>query len=299
MREEYRVGHDFLNATTQLLQRVRSAHPTKGLYEAAELQWWWGVPRPSDELDQLFWLDDDDRLAAAVIIADFTDGGSALYTAPTVVFVVMPDATTEWVAHVVDRGLAHAQGFGFPTVELEVDRADEVMRKILFDRGFTVEEDGYVECWVDAADRSEVSALHEDYRLFSRGETLDRVHHMADPRRPNIEARLQETSLYRPDLDLVVFDADDNVAGYGMFWYDPETATGVVEPMRTNDDHQKRGIARHILTEGVDRLARAGAERISIGYAPDNPASGPLYRSVGFEPHRQTDLFTGPTQQAE
>lgn len=35
--------------------------------------------------------------------------------------------------------------------------------------------------------------------------------------------------------------------------------------------------ARDILTTGVDPLARAGAERISIGYEPDNPASGHLH----------------------
>jgi predicted N-acetyltransferase YhbS len=114
---------------------------------------------------------------------------------------------------------------------------------------------------------------------------------MAHPRRPDVEQRLQQTSLYRSDLDLVVLDANDEVAAYGLFWYDPVTATGVVEPMRTLDDHQRRGLARHLLTSGLDLLAEAGAERISIAYHPDNPASGHLYRSVGFEPYRQTDVY--------
>lgn len=51
----------------------------------------------------------------------------------------------------------------------------------------------------------------------------------------------------------------------------------------------------HILTTGVDLLAETGAEHISIGFEPDNPASSHLYRSVGFEPHRQTDVFTRRT----
>jgi len=37
-----------LEAVTALLQRVRSAHPTAGLYEAADLQWWWRTPRSTD-----------------------------------------------------------------------------------------------------------------------------------------------------------------------------------------------------------------------------------------------------------
>ena len=76
-----------------------------------------------------------------------------------------------------------------------------------------------------------------------------------------------------PTSTCVVHDSHDNVAAYGLFWYDPETATGLVEPMRTEDDHQRRGLARHILTTGIDLLAEAGAVRIKICYEPDNPAS--------------------------
>jgi RimJ/RimL family protein N-acetyltransferase len=80
-----------------------------------------------------------------------------------------------------------------------------------------------------------------------------------------------------------------------LFWYDPETATGLVEPLRTEDDHQRRGLARHILTTGIDLLAEAGAKRVKICYEPDNPASERLYLSAGFEPDRQTVVFAGRT----
>ena len=113
--------------------------------------------------------------------------------------------------------------------------------------------------------------------------------------RPDPEPRLRQTSLYRPDLDLVVHDRHGEIAAYGLFWCDPETATGLVEPMRTDDDHQRRGLARHVLTTGLARLAAAGAQRIKICYEPDNPASTNLYLSVGFQPDRQTDVFVGRT----
>jgi RimJ/RimL family protein N-acetyltransferase len=292
VREEHLTGLDYLEAVTELLQRVRSAHATQGLYEAAELQWWWTIPRSTDNLRQLFWFDDEGRPEAAVIVTDFGDGSSLVYEDPTLVVTVMPDSSPDWVAHVVKRGLAHVAEQGIETVELEVDRADEFMGNVLYSHGFTVKGDGIVECWLDVDARPEISALHEDYRLFARRDTMAHPHHMAGPRRPDVEERLLQTSLYRSDLDLVVLDRDDNVAGYGMFWYDPVTATGVVEPMRTDEDHQRRGLARHILTTGIELLAKAGAERITIGYEPDNPASGPLYLSVGFEPHRQTDVFS-------
>lgn len=294
LREEHRVGLDYLGAETALLQRVRNAHPTKGLYQAAELQWWWSIPRPTDERPQLFWFDEFGRPEAAVTVTDFSDGTSLVYEEPTLVITVMPDATPDWVAHVIERGLAHVADSGIEAVELEVGRADDVIRDILYGRGFSIKGDGTVECWLDADARPEISSLHDDYRLFRRSETMQRPHHMADPRRPDIEQRLLQTSLYRSDLDLVILDRDDHQAAYGLFWHDPVTATGVVEPMRTQDDHQQRGLARHILTTGVALLAEAGAGRVSIGFEPDNPASGHLYRSVGFEPHNQTDVFSGP-----
>ena len=105
------------------------------------------------------------------------------------------------------------------------------------------------------------------------------------------EQRLNHTSLYRADLDLFVLDSDGNLAGNGLCWFDPVTKVGLVEPMRTEDDHQQRGLARHLLTSGISRLVEAGAERIKICFEPGNPASSHLYVSVGFEPVKQTDVF--------
>lgn len=82
------------------------------------------------------------------------------------------------------------------------------------------------------------------------------------------------------------------VAAHGLFWYDDVTATGVVEPMRTLDQFQRSELARHVLTAGIDRLAAAGATRISIAFEPDNTAARHLYLIVRFVPHRQTDAFS-------
>ncbi|MGI9030711.1 MAG: GNAT family N-acetyltransferase [Ilumatobacteraceae bacterium] len=279
---------------TVLLQGIRSAHPTAGLYEAADLQWWWSQkPRSTDNVAQLFWFDELNRPEAAVIATDF---GRQMQLDP----MVMPDATPEWVAHVIERGLAHARQCGIEAVTLEVDSADDVLREVLVGHGFVIEEDGLVEMWLAADARPHRSPLHEGYRLSTRCDAMRIPHHMISTERnhPDPEPRLRQTSLYRADLDLVVHDSRNAVAAYGLFWYDPETATGLVEPMRTGEDHQRRGLARHILTSGLDLLAEAGAERIKICYEPDNPASGSLYLGVGFEPDRQTVVFAGRTSAA-
>ncbi len=289
LREEHLVGYDYLEAVTALLQRIRRAHPTEGLYEAADLQWWWAQrSRSTDDLPQLFWFDHLGRPEAAVIA---TETAARMQLDP----FLIPDAAPGLVAHVMERGLSHAHELGIDEVSLEVDCTDSVLRDVLAGHGFRIHEDGVVEAWLAATARPQVSPLDAGYRLASRHDTTSRPHHMMSIKRghPDPEARLRETSLYRPDLDLVVYDSSDHVAAYGLFWSDPVTATALVEPMRTEDGHQRRGLARHILTAGLDRLASAGAERIKICYEPDNPASGKLYRSVGFQPHRQTVVLSG------
>lgn len=282
-REEHRVGLHYLEDVTALLQRIRTAHPTAGLYEAADMQWSWRMPRSTDDLPQLFWFDHLGRPEAAVIA---TDVGDRTALDP----FVLPDATPDWVAHVVERGLTHADELGFDTICLEVDRDDDVLHQVLVGHGFAIEEDGLVETWLAVDARPEVSPLRAGYRLSSRLETTQRPHHMisAERNHPDVEPRLRGTSLYRSDLDLVVHDHRDEVAAYGLFWHDPVTATGLVEPMRTEDDHQRRGLARHVLTTGIDLLAEAGVERIKVCYEPDNPASRELYLGVGFVPDRHT-----------
>jgi GNAT superfamily N-acetyltransferase len=287
LREVQLVGLEALAAATTLLQRVRTAHPTIGLFEAADAQWWWRAPRSTDEVPQLFWLDDDGCPEAAVIA---TDWGDSIGLDP----VALPDASSDWIAHVVDRGLAHAADCGFDTVDVAIDRTDDVRRAVLARHGLTAERPESTEAWMRADRRPAVSPLAAGYRLASRNDRVGRPHHMAGRGGAEIEERLRQTSLYRSDLDLVVFDGIDRLAAYGLFWFDPVTATGLVEPMRTEDDHQGRGLARHLLTTGIDRLASAGATRIKICFDPGNPAAKHLYLDVCFEPVKECVVLSRP-----
>lgn len=288
--ERHLSGLDALAAVTSLLQRVRAAHPTAGLFEAADLQWWWRARRSTDGVPQLFWFDEHGQPLAAVIA---TDWGERIGLDP----LVLPDATAAWIEHVVERGLAHAAELGLDPIGLEVDRGDAVMEEVLTRNGFEIEDDGVVEAWIATHDRPPVSALDPRYRLASRLDTIGGPHHMDLRSGGDVEARLQQTSLYRPGLDLVVLDSDDQPVAYGLFWFDPTTLTGLVEPMRTEDEHQQRGLARHVLTSGLDLLARAGAARVKICFEPGNPPARHLYLDVGFVPDRQTDLYLRRTEQ--
>jgi predicted N-acetyltransferase YhbS len=100
----------------------------------------------------------------------------------------------------------------------------------------------------------------------------------------HVAERLRECSLYRTDLDLAVYASDGGVAGYGLFWPDPVTGVGLVEPMRTEDQYMGIGIASHLLAEGLDRLATAGCSRLKVSRIVGNEAAERLYLGAGFRP---------------
>jgi len=55
---------------------------------------------------------------------------------------------------------------------------------------------------------------------------------------------------------------------------------GMLEPMRVEDRYQRRGLARVLLTNGLDRLVLSGARRLKVGFSGD--AGRALYLDSGF-----------------
>jgi GNAT superfamily N-acetyltransferase len=137
--------------------------------------------------------------------------------------------------------------------------------------------------WLVAADRPAVPALPAGYRLVDRwvrGVDTAPVHPMVARNGPAVEARLRQTSLYDPKLDLAVLAPEGSVAAYSLFWHDPVTGVGLVEPVRVEDEHAGRGIGYAMISAGLDRLARAGATRLKVGW--ESARAGDLYARLGF-----------------
>ena len=133
--------------------------------------------------------------------------------------------------------------------------------------------------WMNADDRPVVTRV-DDFEIVDRVTRANRPHPMIARNGEMVEKRLRQCSLYDPMLDLAVEDADGNVAGYALFWSDPTTLVGLLEPMRVEDEYQRRGLARMLLTNGLNRLARSGARRLKVGFSSD--IARRLYVGAGF-----------------
>jgi hypothetical protein len=78
-----------------------------------------------------------------------------------------------------------------------------------------------------------------------------------------------------------------------LFWFDPITLVGLLEPMRVEDEYQRRGLARMLLMNGLDRLAYKGARRLKVGFESD--AARNLYLGAGSVRTSIDRVFTRPT----
>jgi ribosomal protein S18 acetylase RimI-like enzyme len=272
-RQETASGLDYLELVTRLLHRVRAADPVAGFWEAADLQWWWRTPRSSDEIGQLFWVDDDGPIGAAIL----TDWGHAWGCDP----IVVPEAADDLFPVIWSQAEEVIDARKLATVEVRVRDDDPLLREMLAEAGFTLGDEAGASTWMRASDRPDVPAPPEGFALTDRAHIADHPHPLVTRNGPDVEARLNQCSLYDSELDLAVVAPTGDIAGYGVFWFDPVTRVGLVEPMRTEDAYQRLGIARAVLCAGLERLSNRGADRLKVGYVSD-PARN-LYLGAGFE----------------
>jgi GNAT superfamily N-acetyltransferase len=145
--------------------------------------------------------------------------------------------------------------------------------------GFAMTDELSGTAWMDAGQRPPVAQV-DGFAIVDRVTRADRPHPMIARNGELVEARLRQCSLYDPVLDLAVEDPDGRAVGYALFWFDHTTLVGLLEPMRVEDEYQRRGLARMLLTNGLDRLGRKGARRLKVGFETD--AARSLYLSAGF-----------------
>jgi GNAT superfamily N-acetyltransferase len=272
LRRVSRSGPPYLTAATELLQRARRDDGDAGLWEAADLQWWWRTPRASDRLEQEFWVDDLGPAAAVV----FTEWGDIWGCDPIVVPAIADEALTE----IWSSALQTIDRLGLRSVETLVRDDDARLLDLVAGGGFVPTDERSGISWMDADDRPPAAPPPEGFTVVDRTERPGPPHPMVHRNGPDVEARLRTRSLYDPTLDLAVVASDGDVAGYALFWLDPVTQVGLIEPVRVEEQYWRRGLARGMLTTGLERLAHRGARRLKIGYSTD--AARALYLSCGF-----------------
>lgn len=164
------------------------------------------------------------------------------------------------------------------------DERDEEFFDRLETLGFVRAPDqDFVQMWQQPTTSPAEPSLATGFRFDDdRFRTSGTSHHLAQRNGRQVAERLREVSLYRPDLDLCIRDANGTVAAYCLCWLDVANSVGMFEPVRTEDAYQRRGLGRALLAEGTRRLMANGATTIKVAREADNAASAALYRRSGF-----------------
>jgi GNAT superfamily N-acetyltransferase len=278
------AGLRALGLTTDLLHRVRAADPLAGNWEAADFQWWWRTPRRSDALNQRFVVDDEGPVAAALLTAWARGWGLDP--------IALPGTPQALLADVLVDALSRVDAMGLGGVETLVRDDDAETIELLERSGFRPTDDTGGILYLDPNDLRSTTELQDGFRLVDRSSSPDGPHPISHRSGPAAERRLRQTSLYDPFLDLAIRTDRGEVAGYALFWFDPVTRVGLLEPMRVEDAWQRRGLGRALLVAGLQRLVDRGSTRLKVGWG--SPPGHELYLGVGFRDHVGQTTYARP-----
>ena len=132
--------------------------------------------------------------------------------------------------------------------------------------------------------------LPEGFRVLSLADENDLTkinhvlwrgfNHPGEPPQEEEEGRkkMQSSPNFREDLTIVVADPEGNFRAFCGFWVVPEKKYGVIEPLATDPDFRRMGLARAGVWEGVRRCWALGAETIYVGSDQE------FYLALGFKP---------------
>ncbi len=100
---------------------------------------------------------------------------------------------------------------------------------------------------------------------------------------------LQKAPDYRKDLDLYIVGPDGKYGACCIAWYDSHNRMGIFEPVGTHPDSRGLRLGKAVVSEGIRRLAKLGAEKVWVG------SGQRFYEAIGFEKtcvsHRWTKKF--------
>jgi mycothiol synthase len=276
-------------------------------------EWSWHVAR----LDYWWWFANPDiekiSLPENIFIWE-TDSGQSRPGAPGQIAAVLnpesrgqvflqihPDFRTpeleEELLSVAEKQLAATGEDGRQKLWFWVDSQDTMRHEILARRGFQRID------WPEAPEFQHRRSLDEPlpdvspipgYTIRSLGdglELLERCYasglgfheddiNVARQNRdnPNWYRHIQSAPLYRRDLDIVAVAADGSIASFCTIWFDDVTRTAYFEPVATVPAHQRHGLGKAVMFEGLRRLKRMGCKVAFVGGY--STAANALYFSV-------------------
>jgi GNAT superfamily N-acetyltransferase len=97
---------------------------------------------------------------------------------------------------------------------------------------------------------------------------------------PESFLKMETAPLFRLDLNVMTQYMDGTITSACEIWVDPKTNTALFEPVATHPDHQRKGLGRQMLIEGLRRLKNIGIRTVYVESFNKDRQS--FYNSAGF-----------------
>lgn len=195
---------------------------------------------------------------------------------------------------VAEQKLPNTKGEGKKELLAWVNAQDTLHKDILTGRGFArskflaehMRRRSFSQPIPDSVPSSgyTVRALGDESELPARSWLSWKVFHPDEPDEKyqgwEWYRNVQRVPIYRRDLDILAVAADGELAAFCTVWFDDITRTAVFEPVGTHPNHQKRGLGKAVMSEGLRRARRLGATLATV--SSYSTGAHALYESMGF-----------------
>ena len=174
-----------------------------------------------------------------------------------------------------------------------VDPKDDILFELLSSRGFIPDKASKgIESEFDLVNSAlpDEPQLPEGFRLQSMADENDlpkrckafgRAFNHPDPLDwPSLISyeMLQQAPDYKKEQDIIVKAPDGEYAAFSLIWHDAPNRMASLEPVGTQPEYRRMGLAREAIFEGMRRMKRKGVTRVVVGSDQE------FYKAIGFVP---------------
>ncbi|PKO16281.1 MAG: GNAT family N-acetyltransferase [Chloroflexi bacterium HGW-Chloroflexi-10] len=296
IQRNYQSEEDYWRIRTFLREVMLQNQRREWSWHVARLDYWyWFVNADLEKLpveEQIIFWETEYGEIAAVLTAE-----AAGLVHPNIHPDFATNALLQEVIQAAEERMQTTAKDGRRKLWFYADSKDSDAHTVLSSRGFCRVEDGeYVET---QHRRSLDEALPElpqipGYTIRSLGaglEFLERCYasglgfHQDDIAvardnrdHPEWYHHIQSAPLYRRDLDLVAVADDGSITAFCTIWFDDFSRTAYFEPVATVPAHQRKGLGKAVMIEGLHRLKAMGCKVAFVGGY--SQAANALYFSV-------------------
>ena len=281
-------GDEGLRRASAFLAACRERDPLAGLWSVGDFHWWRDDAHDTtrNSTYQRFWEGREGALGLLVLSERYA----------TFDWHVPPGLETRPEAQALfSEGLAWLERFellGAPArPSFYLHNPPETFRTRAHEAGFFESGSVRVRRYRELTDRPATAASPPGFTVRSLGDAdlikgRPPLLHIAAPD----FARIIGSPLYNPELHLVVVSKGD-VAAECICWYDKAARTAMFEPVAVAKAFLRRGLAKDLMVEGLNRLAERDALRVKVSHDKHQRAAGRLYVSLGFGASVERELF--------